>query len=166
MSAGVSRQQQTLKVLLQAMPYDTYASSPPPATAPTDATSGSPVIAEASTSAAATVAAQAVLQPTTRGNVPSIQQPAKAPLAWKKQKLPADASVFKDKIWLRRYKNNSRMKRTKVSIVDLHAQQQARQRQGDGSYYGQKAICTTENKRGILPDIGGGGGESETSTEV
>jgi hypothetical protein len=66
----------------------------------------------------------------TRGNVPNIQQPAKAPLAWKKQKLPADASVFKDKIWLRLYQNNSRMKRTKVSIVDLHAEQQARQRQG------------------------------------
>jgi hypothetical protein len=62
--------------------------------------------------------------------VPSIQQPAKAPLAWKKQKLPADASIFKDKtIWLRLYKNNSRMKRTKVSIVELHAEQQAKQRQ-------------------------------------
>jgi hypothetical protein len=99
------------------------------------------------------VAAQAVLQPTTRGNVPNIQQPAKAPLAWKKQKLPADASVFKDKIWLRMYKNNSRMKWTKASIVDLHVEQQAKQRQGDGSYSGQKVTCTAENKCGILPDI-------------
>jgi hypothetical protein len=113
----------------------------------TDATSRSPVLAYASTSTAATVAAQAVLQPpTSRGNVSSIQQPAKAPLAWKKQKLPADAPVFKDKIWLRTYKNNSRMKRTKVSIVDLHAE-------GDGSYSGQKVTCTAENKRGIPPDI-------------
>jgi hypothetical protein len=110
-------------------------------------------IAEPSTSAAATTAAQSVLQPTTRGNAPSIQQPAKAPLAWKKQKLPADDPVFKDKIWLRTYKNNSRMKRAKISIVDLHAEQQARQRQGDGSYSGQKVTCTAENTRGSLPDI-------------
>jgi hypothetical protein len=76
----------------------TTSTPPPPATAPTDATSRSPVVvAEALTSAAATVAAQGVLQPSTRGNVPSIQQTAKAPLDWKKQKLPADASVFKDK---------------------------------------------------------------------
>jgi hypothetical protein len=82
--------------------------------------------------------------------VPSIQQPAQA---GKKQTPPADASVFKDMIWLRTYKNNSRMKRTKVSIVDLHAEQQARRRQGDGSYSGQKVTCTAENKHGILPDI-------------
>jgi hypothetical protein len=51
------------------------------------------------------------------------------------------------------YKNNRRMKRTKVSIVDLHAEQQARQWQGADSYLGQKVTCTAENKRGILPDI-------------
>jgi hypothetical protein len=45
------------------------------------------------------------------------------------------------------------MKRTKVSIVELHAEQQARQRQGDDRYSGQKVTCTTENKRGVLPDV-------------
>jgi hypothetical protein len=69
------------------------------------------------------VAAQAVLQPTTCGNVPSIQQPAKAPPAWKKRKLPTEDGVFKDKIWRRTCKNNSRMMRAKVSIVHLHVEQ-------------------------------------------
>jgi hypothetical protein len=55
--------------------------------------------------------------------VPSIQQPAKAPLAWKKQKLPTEDGVFKDKIWLHTIKNNSRMKRAQVGIVDLHVEQ-------------------------------------------
>jgi hypothetical protein len=52
---------------------------------------------------------------------------SKAPLAWKRQKVPADAAVFKDKIWLHTYTNKSRIKPTKVSIVDLHAEQQAGQ---------------------------------------
>jgi hypothetical protein len=95
------------------------------------------------------VAAQAVLQPTTRSNVPNIQQPAKTPLAWKKQKLLADASVCKDKIWLHiMYKNNSRMKRTNVSIVDLHAEQQARLRQGDDSYSGKNGHMLSHMHRG------------------
>jgi hypothetical protein len=72
---------------------------------------------------------------------------------WKKSKLPAHDPVFKDKIWIRTYKNNSRMKRTTVSIMDLHAEQQARRQQGDDSYSGQQVTCTAENKRGILPDV-------------
>jgi hypothetical protein len=39
------------------------------------------------------------------GCVPTFQQPAGKPLGWKKLKVPA---VFKDDIWLRAYKNNSR----------------------------------------------------------
>jgi hypothetical protein len=73
-------------------------------------------------------------------------------LGWKRSKLPAQHPVFKDKIWLRTYKNNSRMKRTAVSIMDLHAEQQARRKQGDDSYSGQEVTCTAENKPGILPN--------------
>jgi hypothetical protein len=52
-------------------------------------------------------------------------------------------------------KNNSRMKRTKVSIVDLHAEQQAR---GNGRVTGQLLwaeghMHSGEHERRILPDM-------------
>ena len=85
--------------------------------------------------------------------MPSIKKPTQVPLTWKKSKLPAHDPVFKDKIWLRTYKNNTRMKRAAVSIVDLHAEQQARQRRGEGSYSGQQVTCTAQHKHDVLPEI-------------
>jgi hypothetical protein len=35
----------------------------------------------------------------------------------------------------------------------MRSSRPARQRQGDGSYSGQKVTCTAENKRAILPNI-------------
>jgi hypothetical protein len=105
------------------------------------------MIAEPSTSAAAS----SILQPTTRGNLPS-NQPSKVPTRGWRKKLPAHDPVFTDKIWLRIYKNNNRMKRTAVSILDLHTEWQARQRQAEDSYSGQEVTCTAENKHGVLPE--------------
>jgi hypothetical protein len=121
-----------------------------PTAASPPAVGGPATVPDPSTSAAAE---SSVLQPTTRANVPIIQQPAQVSEGWKKSKLPARDPVFQEKIWLRTYKNNSRMKRTAVSIADLHAEQQAKQQRGEGSYSGQMVTCTSLHKHGTLPEM-------------
>ncbi len=96
-----------------------------------------------------------VLQPTTRLNVARvIQRPAKVALDGLEEvqaASPAPGLQGQD-MRLRTYKNNSRMKRTAVSIMDMHTEQQARRKQDADSYSGQEVTYTAENKPGILPD--------------